>query len=88
MKYHYISQKELDEKYTYNEKDKLYRRGYDSYDPAPNAYWTYEEKTKVLSMYTEDGYYAFSFVITMNEDYKSFIAVNTQGKEYTFIKVE
>lgn len=88
MKYHYVSQKELDEKYIYNEKDKLYWRGYDSYNPAPNAYWTYDAKTKVLSMYTDDGYYAYSFNITMNEDFKSFIAINTQGKKYSFIKVE
>ena len=92
MKYGYVPQQVLDEYYVYNEEDKLYYytwNGYSgSYDPQPNANWAFDENTMTLSMFTNDGYYAYTFTITMSDDHKSFTGVDTKGKTYTFVKAE
>ncbi len=90
-KYAYISQKDLDERYAFNEEDNLYYyygSNIVAYNPEPNANWAFDDKTRTLSMFTDDGYYAYTFTITMSEDRNSFTGIDTKGQTYTFVRAE
>ena len=97
LKYGYITKKDL-EKYTYNEDDGTYYYyyvpegesvGYGwSYDPSSNAYWAYDEVGQTISMFTKDGYYAFTYKVVMSEDNNSWAGIDAKGNTYSFVKIE
>lgn len=93
MKYGYMSPKELEENgWVYDEEKGIYElvegMYYFTYSPKSNAYWAFDETTQSISMYTDDGYYAFTYRVVMNDDMKSWVGVDTQGKSYTFVKAK
>lgn len=55
-----------------------------------NAFWSYNASDNTISMYTDDGYYAFTYKVNMAADGKSWAGYTTSNnsKTYTFIKVE
>ena len=40
------------------------------------------------TLYDDDGYYAYSFKVTMNDDHNSWVGVDSKGNTCTFTKVE
>lgn len=38
-------------------------------------------------MYTESGYYSYSFKVTMNDDKNSWVGIDTKGITYTFKRI-
>lgn len=91
MRYGYVTKAAL-EKYTYNSETGTYIYSWDNcsveYDPSDNAFWTYNETTQTISMYREDGYYSFTYKVTMSDDKNSWVGVDAKGKTYTFIRIE
>jgi hypothetical protein len=91
MKYGYMSNKELeDQGYVYEEEEGVYHLisgiYHIVYNPQSNAYWAFDETSQSISMYTEDGYYAFTYKVVMNNDLKSWVGIDSNGKTYTFVK--
>jgi hypothetical protein len=91
MKCGYMSPKELEEKgYLFNEEEGVYKliEGMYllTYSPQSNAYWAFDEASQTISMYTESGYYAFTYKVVMNNDLKSWVGIDSTGKTYTFVK--
>jgi hypothetical protein len=91
MKYGYMSNKELeDQGYVYEEEEGVYHLisgiYHIVYNPQSNAYWAFDETSQSISMYTEDGYYAFTYKVVMNKDFKSWVGIDSNGKTYTFVK--
>jgi len=88
--------KENLKEYTYDEKTNSYRYTNtseyytytDIYYPGYNAHWAFNETTNSISMYTGDGYYAFTYKVTMNDDHNSWVGVDSAGRTYTFIRVK
>ena len=91
LKYSYETKENLKE-YTYDEKTNTYHYssgGYGwTYDPEYNAHWAFDESTNSISMYTDDGYYAFSYKVTMNDDHNSWVGIDSDGRTYTFTRIE
>ena len=91
LKYNYVTKENL-KKYTYDEKTNTYyylSDGYGwTYNPEYNAHWAFDETTSSISMYTDDGYYAYSFKVTMNDDHNSWVGVDSKGNTCTFTRVE
>ena len=93
MKYGYMSDKELKNKgYVYNEEEGVYNlidgMYHVIYNPKSNAYWVFDENSQSISMYTESGYYTFTYKVVMNKDLNSWIGIDSNGKTYTFVKKE
>lgn len=92
MKYGYMSAEELEEKgYVFDEEEGVYEKVDGmyrvTYNPLSNAYWAFDEVSHTISMYTENGYYAFTYKVIMNDDYNSWAGVNLiSGKTYSFVK--
>ena len=56
---------------------------------APNAHWSYNDSEQTISMYTDNGYYAFTYKVNMSVDGKSWAGYDSaSGRTYSFIKVE
>jgi len=56
---------------------------------APNAHWSYNESAQTISMYTDDGYYSFTYRVSMANDAKSWAGYNEKsGTTYSFIRME
>ena len=52
------------------------------------AHWAYDKTTQIISMYRDDGYYAFAFKVIMSDDKKSWSGISTtDGKACSFVKV-
>ena len=66
LKYSYVTKENL-KKYTYDEKTNTYYYSSDgygwTYDPDYNAHWAFDETTNSISMYTDDGYYTYSYKV-------------------------
>ncbi len=87
LKYNYVTKEDL-KKYTYDDKTNTYH-GYGwTYDPNYNAHWAFDETTNSISMYTDDGYDAFTYKVTMNDDHNSWVGIDSKGATYTFTRVE
>jgi hypothetical protein len=91
LKYNYVTKEDL-KKYTYDDKTNTYHYSSDgygwTYDPNYNAHWAFDETTNSISMYRDDGYYAFTYKVTMNDDHNSWVGVDSKGATYTFTRVE
>ena len=91
LKYSYVTKENL-KKYTYDEKTNTYYYSSDgygwTYNPEYNAHWAFDETVNSISMYTDDGYYAYSYKVTMNDDHNSWVGVDSKGNTYTFTRVE
>lgn len=91
LKYSYVTKEKLKE-YTYDEKTNTYyysSGGYGwTYSPEYNAHWAFDESTNSISMYTDDGYYAYSYKVTMNDDHNSWVGIDSNGRTYTFTRIE
>ena len=91
LKYSYVTKENL-KKYTYDEKTNTYYYSSDgygwTYDPDYNAHWAFDETTNSISMYTDDGYYTYSYKVTMNDDRNSWVGLDAKGKTYTFTRIE
>lgn len=64
-----------------------------SYDPLEGsnriARWTFNEKDQTISMYTDDGYYAYTFKVSMGADGKSWAGYDMSNyKTYSFTKLD
>ena len=93
MKYGYMSKEELEQEgYVYDEEEGVYDliegMYHIVYNPQSNAYWAFDETSQSISMYTESGYYAFTYKVVMNNDLKSWVGIDSTGKTYTFVKKE
>ena len=101
----YLSKKDLESKYTYDEEKKVYyyidyvlygtgsggsgvHEYRNEYDPSDNAHWVYNETDNTISMFTDDGYYAFTYKVTFSDDRNSWAGVDAQGKTVSFIRVD
>ena len=93
MKYGYMSKEELEQEgYVYDEEEGVYDliegMYHIVYNPQSNAYWAFDETSQSISMYTDSGYYAFTYKVVMNNDLKSWVGIDSTGKTYTFVKKE
>ena len=92
MKYGYLSAEELEEKgYVYDTAEGIYKQidgmYLVTYNPKSNAYWAFDEASQTISMYTEDGYYAFTYKVVMNDGFNSWAGVDlVNGRTYSFVK--
>lgn len=92
MKYGYLSAEELEEKgYVYDAEEGIYKQidgmYLVTYNPKSNAYWAFDEASQTISMYTEDGYYAFTYKVVMNEGFNSWAGVDlVNGRTYSFVR--
>ena len=70
----------------------------ESMEPDPDSpfkpssvtgHWIYNETDQTISMYTDDGYYSFTYKVSMSEDGKSWVGYD-QGKDktYSFTKLD
>ena len=84
LKYSYVTKENL----KYDEKTNTYYYYGGTYNPEYNAHWTFDETVNSISMYTDDGYYAYSYKVTMNDDHNSWVGVDSKGNTYTFTRVE
>lgn len=96
LKYDYLTKSQL-EQYTFNsEKGTYYYQWTDKngiiygveYDPNDNACWAFDEATQTISMYTESGYYSYSFKVVMNDDKNSWVGTDAKGRTYTFKRIK
>ena len=65
------------------------RYSYNSLDVS--SHWSYNESEQTISMYSDDGYYAFTYKVNMAEDGNSWAGYEiTSGntKTYTFTRVK
>lgn len=54
---------------------------------SPYAHWSYNEKEQTISMYRDDGYYAFTYKVTMAVDGNSWAGYDSaSGKTYAFTR--
>ena len=57
--------------------------GYD----RDNAYWAFDEASQTISMYTKDGYYAFTYKVVMSDGFNSWAGVDlVNGRTYSFVR--
>lgn len=65
---------------------------YSSWAESEKAHWTYNESDQTISMFTDDGYYAYTFKVNMADDGKSWAGIYTNSKggteTYSFVKVD
>ena len=49
------------------------------------AYWSYNENDQTISMYSDDGYYAYTYKVNMSDDGKSWAGytINSKGSTIT-----
>ena len=95
LKYGYQTQEQL-KNYSYDKESNTYVYSWEVngvphskiYDPADNAHWAFDETTQSISMYRDDGYYAFTYKVTMNENKNSWIGIDSDGRTYTFVRIE
>lgn len=95
LKYGYRTQEQL-KNYTYDKDSNTYVYSWEEngvpygiiYDPADNAHWAFDETTQSISMYRDDGYYAYTYKVTMNENKNSWIGIDSDGRTYTFVRIE
>lgn len=96
LKYDYLTKSQLVQ-YTYNSEKGTYCYQWTDkngiiygveYDPNDNAYWAFDENTQTISMYTESGYYSYSFKVTMNDDKNSWLGTDAKGRTYTFKRIK
>lgn len=53
------------------------------------ARWTFNEKDQTISMYTDDGYYAYTLRVSMGGDGKSWAGYDiSECKTYSFVKLD
>lgn len=57
------------------------------YNPEDNAHWIFDEATQTISLYTDSGYYTYTYRVTMNEDNKSWIGKDEKGRTYVFTRI-
>lgn len=96
LKYNYYTKDKLLPSYygcKYDEKNNTYSfydENYNSwtYDPESNAHWVFDESTQSISMYTDDGYYTYTFKVVMADDTKSWVGITQSGETAPFIKIE
>ena len=63
--------------------------GYIQYsDLADEAHWIYDENEKIISMFTPDGYYSFSYTVNMASDGNSWTGIDSSGKTVSFTRVQ
>ena len=97
MKYDYLTKEQL-KKYNYNKETGMYWYrwtdndgcGYGiEYDPSDNAHWAFDETTQTISMYRDDGYYSYTYKVTMNDDKKSWVGIDiSTNRTYTFTRID
>ena len=55
----------------------------------PVAKWTFNETDQTISMFTDDGYYAYTYKVSMSEDGKSWAGFDQgNNKTYSFTKLD
>lgn len=63
----------------------------DTYPPTIaldiNAHWAYDESTQSISMYRDDGYYAYTYKVVMSDDGNSWAGVDKNGKTFSFVRL-
>lgn len=63
--------------------------GKPNYDDVGSARWSFNEKDQTISMYTDDGYYAFTYKVSMATNGKSWAGYSeSSGKTFSFTKIE
>ena len=96
LKYDYLTKSQL-EQYTFNSEKGTYYYQWTGkngiiygveYDLNDNAYWAFDEATQTISMYTESGYYSYSFKVVMNDDKNSWVGTDAKGRIYTFKRIK
>lgn len=101
LKCYYKTKSEL-EKYTYDSTQNMYYL-YDypeagttpsttyivsQYDPTDDAYWAFDEVNQTVSMYREGNSDAYTFKVIMSDDKNSWAGVDSEGKTYSFVRIE
>lgn len=69
--------------YVGNEPDKFLPTA----TPDGKANWAYDESTQSISMYRDDGYYAYTYKVVMSDDSNSWAGVDKNGKTFSFVRL-
>lgn len=96
LKYEYITKDKL-KNYTYNKETGLYTYEWEDelgetyvykYDPSPDGYWTFDNNTQSIYMYSNDEYYKYAYKVVMNDDQNSWVGTNNKDRIDTFTRIE
>lgn len=62
---------------------------YSELDKNQSSHWIYNENDQTIFMYSDDGYYSYTYKVSMTEDGKSWTGYDQNTKKtYTFTKAE
>ena len=63
---------------------------YDDLEGKPDALWIYSEQDQIISLYTTNGYYSFTYKVSMSSDGRGWTGTPVSGKNtmaITFTKI-